>query len=158
MIFVPPLCPCLNSRHGDDHDWWPSARLSFCRHPLYIPIETPTKGRRGCSRMTVSPTANIDWSGICRTGPSASHHALLCPAMGGPSGGAVDKSRLVGTPRARKRDEWLDTVCGNLQVRINFKNISSPFCHLFAVSSALDNTSASASGEAFFSVSSRVHV
>ena len=25
--------------------------------PLHIPIKTPTKGRGGCSRMTVSPTA-----------------------------------------------------------------------------------------------------
>ena len=31
----------------------PSARLSFYWHPLSIRIETPTKGRGGCSRMTV---------------------------------------------------------------------------------------------------------
>ena len=41
----------------------PSARvLSFCWHPLSIPIETPTKGRGGwgCSRMTeLSPTARL---------------------------------------------------------------------------------------------------
>ena len=29
----------------------------FCWHPLSIPIEKPAKGGRGCSRMTVSPTA-----------------------------------------------------------------------------------------------------
>ena len=37
----------------------PSARLSFCRHPLSIHIETPAKGRGGCSRVTVSPTAQV---------------------------------------------------------------------------------------------------
>ena len=26
-------------------------------HPLFTPIEKPTEGRGGCSRMTVSPTA-----------------------------------------------------------------------------------------------------
>ena len=26
---------------------WPSARLSFCRHPLFIPVEPPTEGRGG---------------------------------------------------------------------------------------------------------------
>ena len=36
---------------------WPSARLSFCWHPLSIHVETPAKGRGGCSRMTVSPMA-----------------------------------------------------------------------------------------------------
>ena len=36
-----------------------TARLSFCWHSLSIPIETPTRGRGGCSRMTeLSPTAN----------------------------------------------------------------------------------------------------
>ena len=34
------------------------ARLSFCRRSLSFPIETPNKGRRGCSRMTVSPMAS----------------------------------------------------------------------------------------------------
>ena len=38
---------------------WPPARLSVCcRRPLSIPIEAPTQGRVGCSRMTeVSPSA-----------------------------------------------------------------------------------------------------
>ena len=33
------------------------ARLPFCWRSLSIPVETPNKGRDGCSRMTVSPTA-----------------------------------------------------------------------------------------------------
>ena len=47
-------CP---SRGGPD-DLWPSARLSFCWRALSMPIEIPTDGRGGCSRMTVSPTAS----------------------------------------------------------------------------------------------------
>ena len=31
---------------------WPLARLPFCWRSLPIPIETPTVGRGGCSRMT----------------------------------------------------------------------------------------------------------
>ena len=41
----------------------PSARLSFCWRPLRVHVETPTKGRGGCSRMTVSPTATLDPNG-----------------------------------------------------------------------------------------------
>ena len=42
-----PICPPTQ----------PSARLSFRGQPLSIQVETPAKGRRGCSRMTVSPGA-----------------------------------------------------------------------------------------------------
>ena len=41
------------------HQLWPWARLSFCRRPLSVAIETPTIGRGGCSRMTISPTATV---------------------------------------------------------------------------------------------------
>ena len=37
----------------------PLTRLSFCWHPLSVPIETPTKGGGGCSRMTVSSGASV---------------------------------------------------------------------------------------------------
>ena len=37
----------------------PLTRLSFCWRPLYIHIETPAKGRGGCSRKTVSSGAAV---------------------------------------------------------------------------------------------------
>ena len=43
---------------------WPSVRQSLYWHPLSIYIETPTKGRWGCSRMTVSPTASATDGGV----------------------------------------------------------------------------------------------
>ena len=43
----------------DERVAWPSARLSFCWYSLIVSIETPTKWRRGCSRMTVSSTARV---------------------------------------------------------------------------------------------------
>ena len=35
------------------------ALLSFCWRPLHSPVGAPTKGRGGCSRMTVSPPAEV---------------------------------------------------------------------------------------------------
>ena len=42
---------------GDVSGRPPPARLSLCRRPASIAIETPTKGRGRCSKMTVMPTA-----------------------------------------------------------------------------------------------------
>ena len=39
---------------------WPSARLPFCRRSLSIATDTPAKRSGGCSRMTVSPTAQAE--------------------------------------------------------------------------------------------------
>ena len=55
---------------------WPSASLPLCWHPLSIHIETPGKGRGGCSRMTVS--AAVARRGrprppAVRTGPDVRH-------------------------------------------------------------------------------------
>ena len=36
-------------------------RLSFWRHPLFIPFETPDKVTRKCHQMTVSSTARRTW-------------------------------------------------------------------------------------------------
>ena len=62
---MPLLCGAAAAARGGDwlHRRGPSGGRSrrrdcpFCWHPLPIYIETPTKGRGGCSRMTVSPTA-----------------------------------------------------------------------------------------------------
>ena len=58
---APPLAgrPAGGSNAGQRR--WRSRRreLSFCGHPLFIPIETPTKGRGGCSRTTASPMAKV---------------------------------------------------------------------------------------------------
>ena len=45
-------------------DLWPSAQLSFCWHSRIVSVETPTKGRGGCSRMTVSPVATKTAAGL----------------------------------------------------------------------------------------------
>ena len=56
-----------------------------CCRPLSIAIETPSTGRRGCSRMTVSPTAAchqtafVLYAGVCAQLPDAVQHLVRRP-------------------------------------------------------------------------------
>ena len=55
MLYYSEIEQLARDLMGDDRR---AARiLSFCWHSLSITIETPTYGRGGCSRVTVSPTA-----------------------------------------------------------------------------------------------------
>ena len=69
--------------------------LSFCRHPLSIPIETPTTGRRKCSRMTVS-SPSISPREPRRSGPPPRGRRRTPP----PTPGAACP-RTFGGPRRR---------------------------------------------------------
>ena len=57
---------------------YPSTRLlSFYWHSLSISIETPTTGRGGCSRMTVSPTASLALRGRANMCLPVTHRPVL---------------------------------------------------------------------------------
>ena len=74
---------------------WPSVRQSLYWHPLSIYIETPTKGRWGCSRMTFSPGAT----------------GLAPPRVGPPSSNVPPHAAIAAwrPPQLRRPSRWPPT-------------------------------------------------
>ena len=64
---------------------------TFCWHPLSMHIETPSKGRGGCSRMTCPPGALRNQRDAMQVDNTGLHHLCNC---------AIHHLSALGTVRA----------------------------------------------------------